>query len=773
MKTVCTGALILFFNWFLHAQATLISPGANWKYLDNGTDQGTAWRQTGFVDASWSNGSSELGYGDGDEVTVVSYGPSSSNKYVTTYFRKTISVIDPSAYTYLQLGLVCDDGCVVYVNGYEVYRQDMPSGTISYNTLASSTVAWPFEGDWNSSTFSPLVLNPGNNVIAVEVHQDDVTSSDISFNFELKAFTAPQPVSIVRGPYLQKANQNEVTICWRTDVASDSKISFGTSPGTLSQVVAEPAFVTDHFIKLTGLSESTQYFYQIGTSSLVFSNSNEQSFKTHPPEGDIGLYRFWVVGDAGMGNGDQQAVTDAFLTYNNGKHLDGWLMLGDNAYEYGFDGNYQSGVFNAYPQILPNTVLWPAPGNHDYNNHIPFSPAPAYYNIFDLPVNGEAGGVPSGTEKYYSWNFGNIHFISLDSYDEGRATTDPMAVWLESDLAANALPWVVVYWHHPPYTKGSHDSDDWLLNGELIDMRENILPILESYGVDLVLNGHSHSYERSSLLDGHYGYSTTFDPAVHLKDPGSGDYINDCPYIKTTDNGNGHLGAVFAVVGCSGKLSSTSSDWPHPVMYSYTAGMMGSLLIEVNDGRMDCKFITSVGTIYDQFSIVKDPGGISNVAVCQGEQVTLTPSWSGNASWEPFGIWSDAYTFNAIIPSVVYAEDSLGCIRDTFNITLLSAQECGLGIENNISQNDFVIIDNSIQKGSSLQLRIPEEYAGALLNATVYSPEGKIIREYSLEVSQSVLFLPISDQISDGMHILQITQPASAEKIATIKFIVY
>src|SRR5690606_34030298 len=104
--------------------------------------------------------------------------------------------------------------------------------------------------------------------------------------------------------------------------------------------------------------------------------------------------------------------------------------------------------------------------------------APAYYDIFHLPKNAEAGGYASGTEKYYSWNLGNIHFISLDSYDEGRNTSDPMAQWLVQDLANNTLPWIIAYWHHPPYTKGSHNSDDWLLDDELIDMRENILPIL-------------------------------------------------------------------------------------------------------------------------------------------------------------------------------------------------------------------------------------------------------------------------------------------------------
>ena len=87
-----------------------------------------------------------------------------------------------------------------------------------------------------------------------------------------------------------------------------------------------------------------------------------------------------------------------------------------------------------------------------------------------------------------------------------RSPTAAMATWLRNDLAATAQTWLLAFWHHPPYTKGSHNSDT---ETELVQMRQNILPILEDYGVDLVLTGHSHSYERSFLLDGHYGTSGT------------------------------------------------------------------------------------------------------------------------------------------------------------------------------------------------------------------------------------------------------------------------
>ena len=163
----------------------LISAGTNWKYLDNGSNQGMAWRASAFDDSTWKSGNAQLGYGDGDEATVVSYGSNANNKFVTTYFRKSFSVADPTKISALALQLVRDDGAVVYLNGTEVARSNMPSGTIAYNTLASTTIGGADESAWNSFSISPSLLVSGTNVIAVEIHQSDVTSSDISFDLKL------------------------------------------------------------------------------------------------------------------------------------------------------------------------------------------------------------------------------------------------------------------------------------------------------------------------------------------------------------------------------------------------------------------------------------------------------------------------------------------------------------------------------------------------------------------------------------------------------------
>ena len=175
------------------AQTTIVPSGSSWKYRADGSNQGTAWRATSFNDAAWPAGNAELGYGDGGEATIVSYGPSATKKYVTTYFRKTFTVSDPAAYSSLLLELMRDDGAVVYLNGAEVFRTNMPTGTISYTTLASTAVGGADESAYYPKALPPTALVAGNNVLAVEVHQNARNSSDLSFNLRLTGELVPLP----------------------------------------------------------------------------------------------------------------------------------------------------------------------------------------------------------------------------------------------------------------------------------------------------------------------------------------------------------------------------------------------------------------------------------------------------------------------------------------------------------------------------------------------------------------------------------------------------
>ena len=177
---------------------TLVASGSVWKYLDNGTDQGTAWRQVEFNDSAWASGPAQLGYGDGDEATVVSFGPDPNNKYITTYFRRAFNVLNAASFSEIRGNLLQDDGTVLYLNGVEVLRNNLPGGPISYNTLASAVSV---ENQLVPFAASGNFLREGLNIVAVEMHQNSPASSDISFDLELIGIGPAQPPN--QPPYVQ------------------------------------------------------------------------------------------------------------------------------------------------------------------------------------------------------------------------------------------------------------------------------------------------------------------------------------------------------------------------------------------------------------------------------------------------------------------------------------------------------------------------------------------------------------------------------------------
>ncbi|GAB4581936.1 MAG: hypothetical protein Fur0022_46880 [Anaerolineales bacterium] len=168
---------------------TLIPAGSSWKYLDDGSDQGTAWRALAFNDSTWAQGPAQLGYGDGDEATVISYGPDPDNKYITTYFRRTFIVSNPADFTQLNFHLLRDDGAVVYLNGQEVVRSNLPDGEITYQTVTPLTMNLVIENLFHAYQADPSALLPGPNVLAVELHQSAGFSSDVGFDLILMGIT--------------------------------------------------------------------------------------------------------------------------------------------------------------------------------------------------------------------------------------------------------------------------------------------------------------------------------------------------------------------------------------------------------------------------------------------------------------------------------------------------------------------------------------------------------------------------------------------------------
>jgi alkaline phosphatase len=249
----------------------LVGSGSTWRYDATGTDLGSGWRAPGYDDSAWSSGMAQLGYGDGDEQTVI---PRTSPVYPCYYFRHTFNVDDPATYTDLSLRILRDDGAVVYLNGTEVSRYSMPSGDISYDTWAATAADY----SWDPATVIPNLLVQGANVLAVEIHQGNSTSSDISLDLEL---SAQQLVVDVTPPVIADLTVSQITdrsalITWTTDEPADSQVNY--DDGTSSWAAANLELVTQHSVLLTGLSAATPYSYAVSSTDARGNVSSTANF---------------------------------------------------------------------------------------------------------------------------------------------------------------------------------------------------------------------------------------------------------------------------------------------------------------------------------------------------------------------------------------------------------------------------------------------------------------------------------------------------------------
>lgn len=417
-----------------------------------------------------------------------------------------------------------------------------------------------------------------------------------------------------RGPYLQMISPRGVTVRWQTPGETASVVRYGTVPGALSQSAREQGVREVHAVRLSGLQPATRYYYAAGEGE-----GEPNWFVTAPPAGSDTALRLAVLGDPGYAGPGQQAVRDAMLGWLRDHpragmaYLDLLLTTGDNAYRSGTNRQFQDNFFVPYREILRNVPVWPTYGNHDARRW-------AFFDIFSFPAQGESGGVPSGSTNYYAVDYGNAHLVFLDSQASDRDAQGAMMRWLKQDLAATTQRWLIAVFHHPPFTRGSHDSDDrGDSNGRMQDMREAFLPVLEQAGADLVMGGHSHMYERSHLLRCHYGDSSTLDPFAMV--PGLHRAEADARagiYRKQGDGLAPLSGTVYLVLGSSSKLDDGPLD--HPAM-SASLREMGSVVIDIAGNTLNARFINDRGEASDQFSIIKgDPSGIAPLETCAADR---------------------------------------------------------------------------------------------------------------------------------------------------------
>ncbi len=451
----------------------------------------------------------------------------------------------------------------------------------------------------------------------------------IAFLFVLISITTNAQTTLVRGPYLQSLTDKSIKIMWRTSDSTQAVVKIGNAPNALNRTIIDTHNIKDHIVLVDGLSAREKYYYSVGTDDVnVLAGGDEQHhFFAAPSVGDTIGFRFWVIGDFGKANSRQVRVRNWFQTYVKDNKVDAWLWLGDNAYQDGKDVEYQEKVFGrtyGYDSILRFLPSYPIPGNHDYNSVNQSKPAEKhtgpYYNNVEVFRNAEMGGIPSKTEAYYSYDFGNVHFMALNSelytYSIFWDLGSPYKTWIENDIKSTDKKFIVAYIHQPPYSKGSHDTDDFY-QIFMQNTREKIVPILEKYGVDVVLSGHSHVYERSYLINGHYARSSYFNKEKVVVDSTDGNPDNGNVYTKYTYGPLKGKGTVYSVIGNSGNYEEHNGKM-HPVFttkYDDTGDNgAGSMILEVKGNELTGTYYTLDGVLFDKFRIVKqDSSTISGI----------------------------------------------------------------------------------------------------------------------------------------------------------------
>ncbi len=523
----------------------LVPKGDTWRVYKGTnmppTQGGVDWTSPLYVHESWLQLASGFGMADGDDASVLT---DMQNNYASIFVRKRLVITNAAAITHLSLAVDYDDGFVAYLNGTEIARGTMAPGAVSNTTLANGFHGSSHE-DTSHDSFDKefyaidpgLLFNGTNNVLAISGHNQTLGSSDFSLIAELYT-----NIGLVRGPMVQMPDTNGVTIAWRTDALTDSVVDYGFTTNYLSGTVSNGTPVFFHDLKITNVAPGTGYFYRVRSGGVTLSEGN--AFRTRAAVTQA--FRCVVYGDFGGGPGATNIAARI-----NATNVDFAITVGDNIYDNGQPGDYDAYWFQPYAPTMRRSATFPALGNHD--NHVENRRWMA--TNFFLPTNGPI----SSKELIYSYDFGNAHFAVIDSdaFDLNvTAIENETKLWLSNDLASTPMPWKIVVFHHPPYTsQGSHADNE--------AMKADISPILEKYGVQLVLQGHNHFFERINPVNG----------------------VN---YITSGGGGRSLYGSISVRKNYSATLMYNQ--------YSYS-------VLEIRDRELALRGYNQSGALFDQFRL--------------------------------------------------------------------------------------------------------------------------------------------------------------------------
>jgi acid phosphatase type 7 len=293
------------------------------------------------------------------------------------------------------------------------------------------------------------------------------------------AVTVPGSKALPRRPYLQQVTASSALIAFRSTapgVTVDVARPDGSVVASVEAKEDASAPRTDGAWQgvagIEGLEPSTLYCYSLrGLTQAA-------GFRTAPAAGSGEVVRFVAFGDSGDGSGGQLAVRDQMLTVP----FDLMLHTGDIAYDSGQAGELEQNFFGVHADVIGEFPIYPIAGNHDHAT----ADGLAFRQAFVLSENGG----PQGSERRYSFDWGDVHFVGLDT----EKTGPEQAEWLDRDLAATELPWKIVFAQKTPLSSGEHGSD--------APFARYFVPVIEKHGVQLVLGGHDHDYQRTRPISG-------------------------------------------------------------------------------------------------------------------------------------------------------------------------------------------------------------------------------------------------------------------------------
>jgi len=409
-----------------------------------------------------------------------------------------------------------------------------------------------------------------------------------------------------REPYLQSVGMDSVVIRWQSKERVRGRVELYGGNAEALFTKQESHSREDHEISVNKLKPATRYFYRLYHNESLYKEGSDYWFETAPVTASDTPIRLWLLGDPGRSGKSILSVKNAMQTWLNKNPRDGYsdlnliISTGDSAYDHGTNEEYQKNLFSVHDDVFKNYAFWPVYGNRDAKGW-------SFFNLFNLPTNAELGGVASGTERYYSVDYGQLHLIFLDSNEGGYTANDKMIKWMKKDLETTTQKWLIVFMHHPPYTRGKHNSNDPKDSGNrMFNMRNRVIPVLEDAGVDMIVSGHSHSYERSFLIDCHYGLTSDFKESSKLQ---AG------PEFRKPVGRVPHSGTVYMVLGSSAEAVNGKLD--HPAM-AVSEAILGSMIIDVESTSLVARFINNKAEVVDKFVIKKMSVNDSYKTECAG-----------------------------------------------------------------------------------------------------------------------------------------------------------